>query len=162
MDRGAWCRLQSIGSQSRTQLSDFTFTFPIQGTSWASLVAQAIKNLLSMQETRVGFLGEEDPLEEGMAPTPVFQRIAWRIPWTEEPGRLQSLLSEATERPTFFHFTGPVGPRPQSFTHILQAGKEPGILRGEGFRKRSLYDLCRRDSSFPCLLLGKSDTPFAY
>ena len=53
---------------------------------WASLVAQTVKNLAAMQETWVQSLGQEDPLEEGMAThSSIF---AWRIPWTEEPGRL--------------------------------------------------------------------------
>ena len=54
----------------------------------ASLVAQTVKNLLAMQETWVQFLGQEDPLEKGM---PTHSSIlAWRIPWTEKPGRLYS------------------------------------------------------------------------
>ena len=53
------------------------------------LVAQMLKNLPAVQETWVRFMGVEDPLEKGMAP---FSSIlAWRIPWTEEPGRLQSM-----------------------------------------------------------------------
>ena len=49
----------------------------------ASLVAQMAKNLPAMQETRVQFLGLEDPLEKGMA---IHSRmLAWRIPWIEEP-----------------------------------------------------------------------------
>ena len=52
----------------------------------ASLVAQLVKNLLAMQETWVRFLSREDPLEEEMATH--FSILAWRIPWTEEPGRL--------------------------------------------------------------------------
>ena len=50
-----------------------------------SLIAQLVKNLAAVQETRVQFLGREDPLEKEMATTPV---LAWRIPWTEAPGRL--------------------------------------------------------------------------
>jgi len=42
-----------------------------------------------MQETRVQFLGQEDPLEKGMATHSSI--LAWRIPWTEEPSRLQSM-----------------------------------------------------------------------
>ena len=53
------------------------------------LVAQMVKNLPVMQETRVGFLGQEDPLEKGMAHHSSI--LAWRIPWTEKPGRLQSM-----------------------------------------------------------------------
>ena len=55
---------------------------------WASLVAQMAKNLLAMQETLVRSLGQEDPLEKGMASHS--SALAWRIPWTEEPGGLQS------------------------------------------------------------------------
>ena len=54
-----------------------------------SLVAQTVKNLPTMQETRVRSLGQEDPLWMGMSIH--FSILAWRIPWTEEPGGLQSL-----------------------------------------------------------------------
>ena len=47
-----------------------------------------VKNLPAMQETRVQSLGQEDPLERGMATHS--STLAWRIPWTEEPGGLQS------------------------------------------------------------------------
>ena len=57
--------------------------------TWASLVAQTVKNLPEMQETWVESLVWKDPLEEGMA-TPC-SILVWRIPWTEEPGGLQSL-----------------------------------------------------------------------
>ena len=53
------------------------------------LVAQMVKNLLAVQETQVPSLGWEDPLEEGVATHSSI--LAWRIPWTEEPGRLQSM-----------------------------------------------------------------------
>ena len=55
--------------------------------SWASLVAQLVKNLPAMQETLVRSLGQEDPLEMEMATHSSI--LAWRIPWTEEPGGLQ-------------------------------------------------------------------------
>ena len=51
-----------------------------------------VKNLPAMQETQVRSLGQEDPLEEGMATHSSV--LAWRIPWTEEPGRLQSVESQ--------------------------------------------------------------------
>ena len=54
--------------------------------SGASLVAQLVKNLPAMQETWVPNLGQEDLLEEGMATHSSI--LAWRIPWTEEPGGL--------------------------------------------------------------------------
>ena len=50
----------------------------------ASLVAQTVKSLPAMQETWVQSLGQEDPLEEGMAIHSSFH--AWKIPWTEKPG----------------------------------------------------------------------------
>ena len=58
----------------------------------ASLVAQLVKNLPTMQETWVRFLDWEDPLEKEMATHS--SMLAWRIPWTEEPGRLQSMESQ--------------------------------------------------------------------
>ena len=54
----------------------------------ASLVAQRVKNLHAMWETQVRSLGWEDPLQKGMATHSSI--LAWRIPWTEEPGGLQS------------------------------------------------------------------------
>ena len=50
------------------------------------LVAETLKNLPARQETWVRSMGEEDPLEKGMAP--LSSILAWRIPWTEEPGEL--------------------------------------------------------------------------
>ena len=59
----------------------------------SSLVAQTVKNLPVMQETRVQYLGQEDPLEKRMATHSSI--LAWRIPWTEEPGGvLQSMGSQ--------------------------------------------------------------------
>ena len=55
----------------------------------ASLVAQVVKNSPAVQETWVQSQGWEDPLEEGMATHANI--LAWRIPWTEEPGGLQSM-----------------------------------------------------------------------
>ena len=52
-------------------------------------MAQMVKNLPVMQETRVWSLGREDALEKGMATHSSI--LAWRIPWTEEPGGLQSM-----------------------------------------------------------------------
>ena len=58
----------------------------------ASLVVQMEKNLPGMQETQVQSLGQEEPLEKGMATHSSI--LAWRIPWTEEPGWLQSMGSQ--------------------------------------------------------------------
>jgi len=67
-------------AKSRIQLSDFG-SVP---------VAQTVKNLPAMQETRVQSLGGEDPLEKGTHSS----FLAWRIPWTEEPGGPQSMWSQ--------------------------------------------------------------------
>ena len=57
-----------------------------------SLVAQRVKRLSTMRETRVRSLGWEDPLAKEMA---LHSRaVAWKIPWAEEPGRLQSMVSQ--------------------------------------------------------------------
>ena len=60
-------------------------------TIWTSLVVQMIKNLPAIQETPIRSLGQDDPLEKGMVTHSSI--LAWRIPWTEEPGRLQSMGS---------------------------------------------------------------------
>ena len=73
----------------------------------ASLVAQTVENLPIMPETRVQSLGWKDTLEKGKATHSSI--LAWRIPWTEEPGELQSMGSQrvghswATNTFTFFH-----------------------------------------------------------
>ena len=64
--------------------------------SWASLIPQSVcKNLLAMQETQVQFLGWEDPMEKEMATHSGI--LAWRIPWTKEPSRLQSMGSQESD-----------------------------------------------------------------
>ena len=79
-----------------------TDTFQCEKINWGLLkiwrvylslyVAQTVKSLSTMQETQVQSLGREDPLEKEMAiPS---STIAWKIPWTEEPGRLQSMGSQ--------------------------------------------------------------------
>ena len=106
MDGGAWQATVHGVAKSQTQLSDFTFIgvkgfpdgsvgkesglipglersewmgYPLQ-YSWASLVAQLVKNLSAMWETWVQSLAWEDPLEKGTATHPNI--LAWRIPWT--------------------------------------------------------------------------------
>ena len=64
----------------------------IISSSGKSLVAQMVKNLPVMQDTWAQSLGQEDPLEKGVATHSSI--LAWRIPWTEEPGRLQSMGSQ--------------------------------------------------------------------
>ena len=66
--------------------------FLLIGLNWASLVAQMVKHLPIMRETQIQSLGREDPLEKEMATHS--STLAWKIPWTEEPGRLQSMGSQ--------------------------------------------------------------------
>ena len=70
-------------------------TFAIDIYLMTSLVAQIIKHLPTMQETRVQPLGREDLLEKEMATHSSI--LVWKIPWTEEPGRLQSVGSQRVE-----------------------------------------------------------------
>ena len=74
-------------TKSWTRLSKFHFR--------ASLVAQLVKSLPGVQETWVWSLGQEDPLEKKMATHSSI--LAWRIPWTEAPGRLQSMWSQESD-----------------------------------------------------------------
>ena len=55
-------------------------------------MAQPVKNLPALQETWFRSLGREDPLEKGMATH--YSILAWKVPWTEEPGGLQSMRSQ--------------------------------------------------------------------
>ena len=56
-------------------------------------MAQLLKNLPAIQESQVWSLGQEDPLEKGMATHS--STLAWRIPWTEGPDGLQSMASQS-------------------------------------------------------------------
>ena len=69
--------------------NSFVFGFSSSMSCGASLVAQTVRNPPAVRETWVWSLGWEDPLEEGTATHSSI--LAWRIPWTEEPGRLQSM-----------------------------------------------------------------------
>ena len=73
---------------SSYQLTCLILNYPRAKTR-ASLVAQSVKNPPATQETRLRSLGQEDPLEKEMATHSSI--LAWRIPCTEEPGRLQSM-----------------------------------------------------------------------
>ena len=77
-----------VQSPSCAQLSVTPWTTACQ----AYLVAQRLKRLPGMRETQVQSLGQEDPLEKEMATHSSI--LAWRIPWTEEPGGLQSMGSQ--------------------------------------------------------------------
>ena len=81
------------------QVSELDLTLPFLG---ASLVAQTVKNPPAMLETWVRSLGWEDSLEKEMATHSSI--LAWRIPWTEEPGRLQSMGSQRVWCNFHIHF----------------------------------------------------------
>ena len=91
MDRGAWWATVHGVATSRTRLSDFT-SLHFKQVFGDSLVAQRLKRLPPMWETRVRCLGWEDPLEKEMVTHSSI--LAWRIPWMEKPGRLQSMGSQ--------------------------------------------------------------------
>ena len=89
------CQLHARSSSSLAMDPVFFLSIYIANyylTREASLVAQTVKRLPAMWETRVQFLGREDPLEKEMAIHS--STLAWKIPWTEEPDRLQSTGSQ--------------------------------------------------------------------
>ena len=83
-----WCLLSTFYNA----FSSDGWNSSLLSPSWASLVAQRVKHLPTMQETWVRCQGGEDPLEKEM--TTHSSILAWRIPWTEEPGGLQSTGSQ--------------------------------------------------------------------
>ena len=103
---------------------------------WASLVAQMVKNLPAMQETQVQSLGQENPLEKGMATHSSI--LAWRIPWTEEPGRLQSMGF----------------PRPEYWSGLPFLS--PGDLSDPGIKPKSPVSPALADGFFATELPGRS------
>ena len=87
----------------------------------------AVKNLpvvQETQETQAGFLGQEDPLEDGMATHSSI--LAWRIPWTEEPGRLQSMGSQRVR-----HSRSDLACTHASFDNQKHLQTVPNVPRGE-------------------------------
>ena len=94
-------QVQSLGQEDLLEKGMATYS-NILG---ASLVAQMVKNLPARQETWVQFLGQEEPLEKEMATHSSI--LAWRIPWTEEPGGLQS---RGLQRVRYYLATKPPSP----------------------------------------------------
>ena len=91
---------------------------------------QMVKNLPAMPETWVLSQGWEDPLKKGMATHSSI--LAWRIPWTEEPGRLQSMGSQRVRHAwtTFIHVTSLHDGKEHQEENIHHCGKEDsGFLR---------------------------------
>ena len=84
-EKGRELDLLYAGYYARSFISILIFTkYPL-----CSLVVQRVKRLPTMRETRLRSLGLEDPLEKAMATHS--STLAWKTPWTEEPGRLQSM-----------------------------------------------------------------------
>ena len=81
--------VRQLGSSHHPYLVHLQICFLI---SKNSLMVQTVKHLPTMWENRVWSLGREDPLEKEMAPHS--SALAWKIPWMEEPGRLQSMGSQ--------------------------------------------------------------------
>ena len=82
-----------VRKQTHYDLCDlFNFLQLSSDTTGTSLVAQTVKRLPTVRETWVWSLGQEDPLEKAMAPHS--STLAWKIPWTEECSRLQSMGSQ--------------------------------------------------------------------
>ena len=80
--------MQSLGASTFSSHLKHSVTY----SQPAPLVAQMVENLPAMRKTQVRSLGWEDPLEKGLATHSSI--LAWRIPWTEELGRLQSMESQ--------------------------------------------------------------------
>ena len=82
---------------SMRQLNIYLIAFKKEYRVWGFLDGQVVKNLPAIQETRVQSLGSEDPLEKQIATHSSI--LAWKIPWTEKPGKLQfmGLQSDMTE-----------------------------------------------------------------
>ena len=81
--------VKQVLSQTSRVIHSLNYYYYLLLLSWASLVAQMVKYLPTMRETWVQSLGWEDPLEKEMAT--YSSTLAWKISWTEEPGRLQSM-----------------------------------------------------------------------
>ena len=100
MDRGAWWATVHGVAKNQTWPSGSHFHFHFYPLVWVhfhaflltSLVVQMVKHLPAMRETWVRSLGREDPLEKGMET--LSSVLASKIPWTEEPGGLQSMGSQ--------------------------------------------------------------------
>ena len=114
-----------------------------------------VKNLPAMRETPVGSLGWEDPLEKGMATHSSI--LAWRIPWTEEPGGLQSMESYRVRHDwgqtlSLFSIAGSVGSIPGQGTKILLAPRHGPPKK---IHNRTMSFFCT--SAFDYLILSKKN-----
>ena len=103
-----------------------------------SLVAQMVKHLPTMRKTRVQSLGWEDPLEKAMASHSSI--LAWKIPWMEEPGRLQSMGSQGVGYDCSLSFTSRVRDRERlrkqktiQQQELISLPYSPSLVGGSGY-----------------------------
>ena len=92
MDSLSQGHFQKHPQYASPQFSSLSYLLPASVNIGASLVAQMVKRLPTTRETWVRALGREDPLEKEMAT--LSSILAWKIPWMEEPGGLQSMGSQ--------------------------------------------------------------------
>ena len=124
------CQLQGALDYYFFQTLNFLFCFGVEPINGASLVAQRLKCLPPMPETQVWSLGREDPLEKEMVTHSSI--LAWRIPWMEKPGRLQSMGSqrvghEWTTSPSPFTF-----PENSVVKNLPANARNVGLIPGLG------------------------------
>ena len=113
---------------------------PHPGIEPRSPAAQTVKRLLAMQEARVWFLGWEDPLEKEMAIHS--STLAWKIPWTEEPDRLQSWGRKESDTTEWLHFI---------FTPALQEDSLPSEPPGKSLQVQAKIQISYDILNFPVL-----------
>ena len=115
--------LRFMGSQRITH--DWASELNWSNLERASLIAQSVKNLPAMQEIQVWFLAQEDHLENGKATH--FSILAWRIPWIEEPSKLQSMgLQESERTEQLNHHRHQASYKCQQCNHLTIGGKPKG------------------------------------
>ena len=114
-------------------------------------MAQTVKHLPAMRETRIRFLDQEDPLEKEMAIHS--STLAWKIPWMEGPDRLQSMgsqESDTTER-LHFHFTFNsvilLEEQETQCSHIFGPSVTRGLVRGQTGKPRKVGSGVKADHS---------------
>ena len=127
--------------------------------TWASLVAQIVKNLPAMQETQLESLGLNDPLEKGTATQSSL--LAWRIPRTEEPGGLQSVVlqSDMTERRAAEAMTCLVFPVSEFYVNqrgLYESSVTCFFLSSSCLWASPLLSLCWRCVPFLCCVIISS------
>ena len=105
------------GSVFATLFLCLLFAWAVLHSLWASRVSQTINNLPGVSETQAGFLGREDLLEKEMATHSSI--LAWRTPWTEEPGGLQSMGPQRVGYNRVTHTSPPSLNRQTTFENIL-------------------------------------------